>query len=132
MRVLTITTIVFLCVTAFNADFDKEASIKRGQEVYSDFCITCHLGNGEGIQGVFPPLADADYLFDNLEESIKGVKYGMKGKITVNGVDYNNVMASQGLSDEEVADVMNYILNSWGNTYEKTITPDQVAKLKKD
>jgi mono/diheme cytochrome c family protein len=90
-------------------------SMKRGEEIYQDFCINCHLHEGEGVSGVFPPLAGADYLLEKREESIYAVKYGQKGEITVNGVKYNNIMLPLYLSDEEVADVMNYVLNSWEN-----------------
>lgn len=67
------------------------------------------------MEGVFPPLANSDYLVKNKERSIHAIKFGQEGEITVNGTVYNNVMPAQGLSDQEVADVMNYIQNSWGN-----------------
>ena len=75
-------------------------------------CITCHLDNSKGVPKVYPPLAGSDYLKKNRKESIKASKYGMSGEITVNGITYNSVMAPLGLSDEEVADVINYIHNS--------------------
>ncbi len=106
-----------------------EASIKRGEMVYSDMCITCHMANGEGVPRAFPPLADSDYLRNNQTESIKAVKYGMSGEIIVNGITYNGAMAPLGLSDEEVADVINYINNSWGNTIDNFVTPEKVSKL---
>ena len=107
-----------------------KASIARGSGIYKDFCVVCHQTNGEGIVGTFPPLAKSDYLMNNREESIKAIKFGQTGKITVNGVIYNNAMAPLGLYDEETADVMNYITNSWGNKNEKMITVEEVAKLK--
>ena len=71
-----------------------EASIERGSEIYSDFCVTCHMGNGEGISFTFPPLANSDYLLQNREESIKGVKYGRQGELIVNGITYNNTFGN--------------------------------------
>ena len=71
----------------------------------------------------------SDYLKDNRELSIKSIKYGQKGEITVNGVIYNGVMAPMGLTDEEVADVMNYITNAWGNTNNKMITVEEVSQI---
>ena len=106
-----------------------ESSIKRGKLVYDDMCITCHLADGKGVSKVFPPLADSDYLRNNQNESRKGVKKGMSGKIVVNGITYNSVMAPLGLLDEEVADVMNYINNSWGNDIKNFITPKKVSEL---
>ncbi len=104
-------------------------SYKRGKEVYSDFCVTCHLPSGKGISGNFPPLANSDWLRDKQEESIKAIKFGLSGPIEVNGEAYNNVMAGQGLSDQEVADVMNYISNSWGNTIKNEVTIEQVNSI---
>lgn len=108
-----------------------EESMQRGSEIYADFCITCHLEKGEGVENVFPPLAQSDYLMNNRSESIAGVKYGQKGEIVVNGVPYNNVMMPMGLEDEEIADVMNYVLNSWGNSGTKMVTPEEVAAIEK-
>ena len=108
-----------------------EQSIKRGKEVYMDMCVTCHLPNGEGVPKVYPPLAKSDYLMGKREASIKAVKYGIRGKIVVNGVEYRGIMTSLGLYDDEVADVMNYITNSWGNKNPKMITEEEVSKIEK-
>ena len=107
-------------------------SITRGNEIYNDFCIQCHLDNGDGVAGIFPPLSNSDYLLNNIRESIYGIKYGMEGPITVNGELYDGIMVSQGLDNEEIADVMNYILNSWENSYNnEIITPSLVNEIKK-
>lgn len=106
-----------------------EESIKRGEQVYADMCVTCHLPNGKGVPKAFPPLADSDYLREKQTESIKAVKNGMSGEIVVNGETYNSLMSPLGLSDQEVADVMNYINNSWGNKIDNLVTPKKVSKL---
>ena len=108
-----------------------EQSITDGEEIYLDFCIQCHLDNGEGVSGVFPPLAKSDYLINNIEMSIRGLKYGLSGPIVVNGDQYNGIMQNQGLDDVEIEDVMNYILNNWGNEFNKVITAEQVDKIEK-
>ncbi len=110
---------------------ERSASIERGREIYGDFCVSCHLEKGEGIINTFPPLANSDYLLQNREESIRGVKYGRQGIMEVNGVKYNNVMTALGLEDQEVADVMNFILNSWGNTSKTIVTVEEVAAVQK-
>ena len=71
----------------------------------------------------------SDYLMNKRHASIKAIKYGQSGKITVNGKHYNNVMASLGLEDAEIAHVMNYITNSWGNSNNKLITEEEVSKI---
>lgn len=108
-----------------------QQSIKRGKVLYKDMCATCHLPNGKGVPKVYPPLAKSDYLMNKREESIKAIKYGLRGKIVVNGKEYNNIMSSLGLYDDEVADVMNYITNSWGNKNTKMITEEEVKNTKK-
>jgi mono/diheme cytochrome c family protein len=106
-------------------------SISDGKEIYEDFCLQCHLENGQGVSGVFPPLAKSDYLLNDIDLSIKGIKYGLSGPIVVNGEPYDGVMQNQGLVEGEIADVMNYILNNWGNSYKEMITLERVAGITK-
>lgn len=106
-----------------------QKSIQRGAVVYEDFCMQCHLPNGKGVPKAFPPLDNSDYLRNKRKESIKAVKFGMSGEITVNGQKYNSAMAPLGLTDVEVADVMNYITNSWSNKNTKIITVEEVSKI---
>ncbi len=114
-----------------NQNPDLQESILRGEAVYSDLCITCHLPDGKGVPKIFPPLANSDYLKNKRSESIKAIKYGLSGEITVNGVKYNTPMAALGLTNKEVADVMNYITNSWGNKNDKIITEVEVSKIQR-
>lgn len=109
---------------------DLTKSIERGNDVYADFCIQCHLGNGKGSETV-PPLAGSDWLINKRKESIHAVKYGQSGPIKVNGKNYNAMMSPLGLTDEEVADVMNYVMNSWGNKQSKMVTVSEVKAIKK-
>ena len=106
-----------------------DQSIEEGTLIYQDFCLQCHGTEGKGESGVFPPLAQSDYLMENITQSIQGIKYGMRGVMVVNGVVYEGMMAAQGLDDEEIADVMNYILNSWGNSTQEQITEEQVRSV---
>ena len=109
---------------------ELKESIKRGNIIYSDFCVSCHLPNGNGVNKIYPPLANSDYLEANRYASIKGLKFGLKGKIKVNGVEYNKYMPPMGLSAEEIADVMNYTNHSWGNTFGKIVTVVEVSEIK--
>ena len=67
---------------------------------------------------------------NNIDLSIKGIKYGLSGPIVVNGEKYDGLMQNQGLENQEIADVMNYILNNWGNQSDEIITSDRVAAVK--
>ena len=106
-----------------------EDSYNRGQMLYDDFCVRCHLPDGAGEAGLIPPLASADFLQD-IEATVHSIKYGLHGPITVNGVRYNNTMAPMGLENNEIADITNYILNSWGNTTDVVITEEYVKGIK--
>ena len=124
---------IFISVVFINIDQDKalEESMKRGSETYQDFCVSCHMPNGEGVTGAFPPLAKSDYLMNKRTESIKGIKFGVQGEMVVNGKKYFGAMTPLGLGDDEIADVMNYITNSWGNKNNKMVTEIEVSEVKK-
>lgn len=105
-------------------------SIERGKKVYSGLCVTCHLPTGKGIEGTYPPLDGSNWLTEKREEAIRGVKYGLQGEIQVNGKTYNNVMTPMGLSDQQVADALNYVMNSWSNDIDDMVTVEEVAAVK--
>ncbi|MGQ3678293.1 copper-containing nitrite reductase [Tenacibaculum discolor] len=89
--------------------------IADGKQIYTKTCFACHQANGEGIPNAFPPLAKSDYLNADVKRAIDIVLHGKTGEITVNGQKYNSVMTKQALNDQEVADVLTYVYNSWGN-----------------
>ena len=117
--------------TQINQDSKLLESIKRGKEIYTDMCVSCHSTNGEGKAKVYPPLAKSDYLMEKREASIRAIKYGLRGEIVVNGITYKRIMSRQGLDEVETADVMNYITNSWGNVNSKMITVEEVEGVSK-
>ncbi|MEG9329116.1 cytochrome c [Salinimicrobium catena] len=110
---------------------ELQESISRGAAIYNNFCASCHLSNGEGITGVFPPLKGSDWFTEQRKKTISAVKNGINGPIEVNGEEYDNLMPSLGLTDKETADVLNYIFNSWGNKVEEPVTPEEVAAIEK-
>ena len=106
-------------------DKNLQESMKRGKEVYILYCQNCHMENGEGMEGVNPPLAKTTYLKD-AKKNIGYILNGQTGEITVNGKKYNAIMNPLNyLDDKQVADVLNYVRNSWGNKY-PIVTPAQV------
>lgn len=105
----------------------KAGRIKQGAIVYTTNCAACHQVNGAGIPHAFPPLAKSDYLNQDKVRAIKTVTGGLQGKIKVNGEEYDGVMPAWNLSDEETANVLTYIFNSWGNAGHE-ITPQDVKK----
>ena len=101
-------------------------SAARGSEVYSTYCIACHMQDGNGLAPSFPPLANSDYLMADATRAIRQVIYGKEGEMVVNGVTYNGIMPAQPLDDEQTADVLNYVMNEWGNEASLLITPEMV------
>jgi mono/diheme cytochrome c family protein len=123
--------IEYLVVAKINQEKTAlEKSIAKGKEVYADFCMQCHLANGKGDSKNFPPLDGSDWLVNKNTKSIHAIKFGQTGEILVNGKKFNNTMPSMGLSNQEVADVMNYIRNSWSNKNPKMISLEQVEAVK--
>lgn len=108
---------------------DLSAGIERGKEVYTTLCASCHMADGTGVAGVFPPLAQSDYLMADKLRSVRIVLHGLDEKITVNGMPYGNIpMPATGLSDQEIADVLTYVRNAWGNEGEAVT----VAEVKRE
>tara|TARA_R100000005_G_scaffold90887_2_gene62686 strand:- start:1724 stop:3076 length:1353 start_codon:yes stop_codon:yes gene_type:complete len=106
-----------------------EERMTFGKDKYIATCSACHQANGQGIEGAFPPLAKSDYLNADVDRAIDIVLHGKTGEITVNGKKYNSVMTAQALSDEEVANVLTYVYNSWGNS-KKEVTPAMVQAVR--
>jgi nitrite reductase (NO-forming) len=90
--------------------------MNAGLMVYNAKCARCHESNGKGQNNIFPPLAKSDYLLKDLNRSIKIVLFGSRKSIKVNGKIYRGKMSGERkLSDQQIADLMNYINHSWGN-----------------
>lgn len=106
-----------------------EEKIAAGKNVYSQTCLACHQANGQGIPNAFPPLAASDYLNADVKRAIDIVLHGKSGPITVNGKEYNSVMTKQFISDEEIADVLTYVYNSWGNN-KTNVSVNMVKEVK--
>lgn len=123
--VVLVSSIIFFTAFRQKPAFDLKASIARGQEVYGSYCISCHMEKGEGIEGVYPPVAKSDYLMADKKRSIAITLKGLTGEIKVNGVTYNADMTSFDLTDQEASDVLNYIRNSFGNKGE-AVKPEEV------
>jgi len=111
-------------------DTALKKSILRGEIVYLQYCINCHKVNGSGGLNI-PPLQNSDFLMTKISESVRAIKYGQNGEIYVNDKKYNGYMPPMGLSNGEISDVMNYILNSWGNNSSYFVTSKEVEEIQK-
>ena len=92
----------------------KSERIDFGGKIFTQNCAACHQATGLGIEGAFPPLAKSDFLV-NKDRAIETVVGGRDGKLVVNGKEFNGVMPAWQLSDEDVANVLTFVYNSWGN-----------------
>jgi mono/diheme cytochrome c family protein len=131
-KTLSLTFLLALTATA-NAEDKNTPSpevMKRGQAVYSRTCIACHQPTGLGIAPVFPPLAGSEWVAMSPSIPVRNILHGMTGPVTVKGTTYNSMMpAVAGLSDGDIADVVSYVRNSFGNTG-SVVTEDDVKAIK--
>jgi nitrite reductase (NO-forming) len=113
------------------AGLTKEMQVEKGKQVYMGLCFACHQPDGKGLPAVFPPLANSDYMLADRERSIRVVLKGLTGPVTVNGAKFDSAMPPQeaALTDAQVADVLTYIYNAWGNKGE-AFTTDQVKTIR--
>ena len=108
----------------------QQDQVLAGQALFAGTCSVCHQANGAGLAGVFPPLAKSDYLKHDAKSLIGVVLNGLSGKVTVNGTEYNSVMPPMNqLNDDEVANILTYVLNSWDNPGGR-ISTDDVRKVR--
>jgi len=108
----------------------KAQRIAAGAVLYNGTCSVCHQQNGAGLAGVFPPLANSDYLMADTERAIAVVLNGLTGEVVVNGNTFNSVMPPMSqLNDDEIANILTFTLNSWGNDGD-VVKADQVAAVR--
>jgi len=112
------------------ASLTKEIQLAKGKQVFMQTCFVCHQPNGEGIPGQIPPLAKSDFLMADRERLIRFVLRGNSGDVVVNGKKYNGTMvALNNLSDDEIANVVTYVRNSFGNSGDG-VTIEEVRKIR--
>ncbi|GAB3544628.1 c-type cytochrome [Spirosoma fluminis] len=115
------------CACQSQEEIKRQQYITEGILVYKNNCANCHQDKGQGLAELYPPIAGSDYLAKK-DSVICLIRYGQQGPIVVNGKHYNRVMPAQPqLSDLEIAELVTYIYNQWGNetkrTDVKTVTP---------
>lgn len=102
--------------------------VNAGKALFAGTCSVCHQSNGAGLPGVFPPLAKSDFLNADPTRAIRVVEQGLSGKVVVNGQDFDSVMPPMNqLNDDEIANILTYVLNSWDNKGGQIKTTDVKA-----
>ncbi|MDX1666658.1 MAG: cytochrome c [Saprospiraceae bacterium] len=96
----------------------KDNPYQQGHRLYDYYCANCHMEDGTGLKGIMPPLAGADYVEEDPLRMACIIRYGMEGRIEVNGITYDEPMAGiRELSDFEITNIINYINHAWDNDY---------------
>lgn len=107
----------------------KAERIDLGHHIFVTICAACHQPSGQGLPNVFPPLAGSDFLNADKDRAIQTVIFGRRGEVVVNGQKFNNTMPALPLTDEDIANVLTYVYNSFGNSGLE-VTPQEVKALR--
>jgi nitrite reductase (NO-forming) len=110
---------------------NKAERIKAGESVFANNCLACHQAEGQGVPDAFPPLAKSDYLNADKSRAIKTLTAGLSGKLSVNGANFDGVMPAWDLPDEDIANVLTSIYNSWGNSGLEVLPAEVAASREK-
>lgn len=112
------------------AQSSLKTQIENGKKVYQKNCLTCHQINGGGVPKMNPPLINAAFVKGDKKKLIQWVLLGSVEKVPIDGKYYSNNMPPQAtLPDQEIADVLTYIRNSFKNKA-SAITPTDVKNTR--
>jgi mono/diheme cytochrome c family protein len=104
-----------------------------GAALYASLCVACHQASGQGLPGVFPPLAGSEWVQGKDSTTAAILLHGITGGLTVKGTTYNGAMPAfkDQLSDEQIAAVLTHVRSQWGNTA-AAVTADTVAQVREE
>lgn len=120
-------TFLWMVAGGFAAHAADDAAFARGQALFATNCSMCHGATGDGIKEIYPPLARSDFIASNRQGMVRAVVAGLSGEVTVNGQTYRGQMPPIMLDDAQAADVLTFVLNSWGNPGGRVTTADVKA-----
>ena len=111
----------------------NEQQIKAGEVLFKGTCSACHQGDGQGPARMCSRRSRSPTIFAKDPSADRDIALnGLTGPVTVNGQAYNSVMPPMSqLNDDEIANILTYVLNSWGNNGGR-VTSEQVAKRRKE
>lgn len=115
----TATTVCLLAAISlfiFAKPLPQGDSATRGKALYETYCLSCHQDDGSGVPKLNPPLIQTTWVTGDKTKLIKWVLSGSTEKVKIDGKYYDNNMPAQDyLKDQEIADVLTYVRNSFGN-----------------
>jgi len=113
---------LIIAVSLISCDYQP---YKQGRNLYNFYCATCHMDDGSGLKGLYPPLAGADYLAKNQSNLACIIRYGLSDTISVNQKIYNQAMPGvTDLNEVQITNVINYINHAWGNSLQHVKVDD--------
>ena len=125
------TVISAVATAAASGRVTKAEQVAAGKSLFAGTCSVCHQTSGQGLEGVFPPLATSEFLMSDLKRAIGIVLNGLTGPVTVNGKAFNSVMPPMSqLNDDEIANILTYVRNTWGNE-DRAVGADEVAEVRR-
>jgi mono/diheme cytochrome c family protein len=111
---------------------EEQTLFEAGRTTYPLICGSCHQPNGQGLDGLAPPLVDSDWTTGSPERLARIVLQGVRGPLNVKGKIWELEMPQVSvLSDQEIASLLTYIRREWGHQA-TAIKPDFIAKVRKD
>lgn len=124
--ILTVGLLLFACGSSENKKETSNTLSSRdeirlkqyqveGAKIYATYCANCHQQDGKGLASLYPPLAGSDYLLEDFARAACIIKNGQSKEIVVNGVTYSQMMPGNPITNLEVAEVLTFIANAWGN-----------------
>jgi mono/diheme cytochrome c family protein len=118
---------------AQDAAVDLKNSLLQGKKVYEQNCLSCHQADGSGVPRLYPPLIKTTYISTDPPRLIKILLNGLKEGVEIDGEFYSSPMPPFGsvLKDQEIADVLTYIRNNFGNKA-AAIPADKVKSLREN
>lgn len=143
--VMALLTVVFVCASAFAQSKKSvvvrpkpksvpasslQASIARGQAVYTKYCLTCHQADGGGVPNINPPLIQTTYVLGDKKRLTQIVLHGFSERVEIDGDLYSNNMPPHPfLTDQQIADVLTFVRNSFGNKA-SAVKPSEVKQAR--
>ena len=135
IKIFISTTIIVFTVIVLSSFVQNPlaASIARGKKVYDKVCLSCHMIDGGGVPHLNPPLIQTSYVLGDKKKIIQIVLHGMNDRIAIDDDYYSNNMAPhKDLTNQQIADVLTYIRNSFGNKASAvTVKEVQVVRSEK-
>lgn len=134
--IVSVSAAFFLFSHALPENKIQQDTVKKtgqtGQELFAKYCLACHQADGNGVRGMFPPLAGNEKITGPAKDIIPIVLFGLTGPVEVKGKTYDQVMPPQDyLQDNQIADILTYVRSSWGNKAPAVKAEDVAAVRKK-